>query len=150
MENRIKIADQLLVGTQPTVEDLHELTQQGFKTVVNVRAEREDDQPLSPQDEGEKVRELGLEYRHLPVSMKSMAPELVDQVRQELSKLPSPVYMHCHKGKRAGAMAMMHTACEAGQTGEQTLQMAEQMGFECDQPELAEFVKRYVDKNRKT
>lgn len=42
---------------------------------------------------------------------------------------------------RAGAMARMHVSCEHGMTGEQTLQKAEEMGFECDQPELVEFVK---------
>lgn len=149
MENRIKINDQLFVGAQPTSEQLEALSRQGFKSVVNLRAEGEDDQPLSPQAEGERVRELGMQYMNLPVSMKSMKPELVHQFREELRNLPGPVFVHCHKGKRAGAMVMMHTACEAGHTGEQTLQMAEQMGFECGQPELAEFVKNYIDGNRK-
>ena len=39
----------------------------------------------------------------------------------------------------------MHMAVEQGMTGEQTLQKAEEMGFECDQPELEQFVKDYVD-----
>ena len=149
MESRIKITDQLTVGTQPTDDELRDLANDGFKAIINVRAAGEDEQPLSPEEEGAKVAELGMEYRNVPVSMKTMAPIVVDQFRQELANLPGPVYVHCHKGKRAGAMAMMHTACEAGHTGEQTLQMAEQMGFACDQPELAEFVKSYIDDNRK-
>ena len=149
MEDLMKITDQLFVGAQPTAEYLDGLSQQGFKSVVNLRADGEDEQPLSPHAEAERVRALGMQYLNLPVSMKAMKPELVNQFRQELASLPGPVYVHCHKGKRAGAMAMMHTACEAGHTGEQTLQMAEQMGFECDQPELVEFVKNYIDENRK-
>lgn len=34
-------------------------------------------------------------------------------------------------------------------TGEQTLQQAEKMGFECDQPELKEFVKSHGDGHAK-
>ena len=150
MTDPMKITDQLSVGVQPTADVLHQLSQQGFKSVVNLRAEGEEDQPLSPEAEAEQVGALGMEYLNLPVSMKAMKPELVNQFREALVNLPSPVYVHCHKGKRAGAMAMMHTACEAGHTGEQTLQMAKQMGFECDQPELSEFVKKYIDENRKT
>ncbi len=40
---------------------------------------------------------------------------------------------------------MMHQAVEQGMTGEQTLKQAEEMGFECEQEELREFVKNYVD-----
>lgn len=52
---------------------------------------------------------------------------------------------HCKTGKRAGAMVMMHVASERGMSGKEALQQAEQMGFECDQPELKQFVEQYVD-----
>jgi uncharacterized protein (TIGR01244 family) len=81
--------------------------------------------------------------------MKSMEPEQVDQFRQEFPALSKPVFAHCKSGKRAGAMVMMHMAVEQGMTGEQTLQKAEDMGFECDKVELREFVKNYVDNHSK-
>ncbi len=149
MQERMKITDQLYVGAQPTEEQLKQLADDGFQVVVNLRTEGENEQPLSPQAEGEKVMELGMQYLNIPVSMQNMRPELVSQFREQIAKLAGPVYVHCHKGKRAGAFAMMHTSIEAGHTGEQTLQMAEQMGFECDVPELMEFVKSYIDRNRK-
>ena len=40
---------------------------------------------------------------------------------------------------------MMHLAVQAGWSGADTLQKAEEMGFECKQPELKEFVKSYID-----
>jgi hypothetical protein len=42
-------------------------------------------------------------------------------------------------------MVMMHMAVEQGMTGDQTLQKAEDMGFECEKEELRTFVKNYVD-----
>ena len=141
----MKISDQISVGGQPSEEDLHKLEQDGFKSVVNFRTEGEEEQPLSPQAEGEKVKAAGMQYLHVPVSMKAMGPELVDQFREQLPNLAKPVFAHCKSGKRAGAMVMMSMAVEQGMTGEQTLQKAKEMGFECDQPELEQFVRNYVD-----
>lgn len=145
MEKAMKINDQVTVGAQPSEDQLQQLGKQGFKSVVNFRTDGEEEQPLSPQAEGEKVKAAGMEYLHIPVSMKSMGPEQVDQFRKKFPDLPKPVYAHCKSGKRAGAIVMMNMAVEQGMSGDQTLQQAEQMGFKCDQPELKEFVKSYVD-----
>lgn len=142
---RMKINDQITVGPQPSENELQQLKEQGFRTVVNLRAEGEEEQPLSPEDEGTIVRNLGLEYLHIPVAMKEIHPEQVDQFRAELARLPKPMYAHCKGGKRAGAFAMMHLACEQGMSGEATIQRAMDMGFKCDKPELKEFVRKYVD-----
>lgn len=145
MDQRMKINDQVTVGAQPSEDQLQQLAKQGFKSVVNFRTEGEEDQPLSPQAEGEKVEAAGMAYLHVPVSMKSMGPDQVDQFRDKLAGLPKPVFAHCKSGKRAGAMVMMHMAVEQGMTGDQTLQKAKEMGFECDQPQLEQFVRQYVD-----
>ena len=149
MQESMKINDAVTVGGQPDEGRLAELARGGFKAVVNLRTAGEQDQPLSPEAEGEKVRALGMEYFHLPVSAKDMTPEQVDQFRERLAALPRPVFAHCHRGKRAGAFVMMGVAVEQGMSGDQTLQQAEKMGFQCDQPELEEFVKGYVDRHRK-
>ncbi|MFQ5804107.1 MAG: beta-lactamase hydrolase domain-containing protein [Candidatus Methylomirabilales bacterium] len=149
MEDRIRISHQLTVGSQPTEGQLKQFAEEGFKSVVNLRISDEEDQPLSPDEEGVKVRSLGMEYLHIPISKKAIQPEQVDSFRQEIRRLPEPVFVHCHLGKRAGALAMMHTACEAGISGDQTLERAEQMGFKCDVPELKEFVTGYIDRTGK-
>lgn len=145
MEKLMKISEEISVGPQPSVEELKDLKHQGFQTIVNFRTEGEEDQPLTPEAEGKKVRELGLEYLHIPVSTEEIKSEQVDQFRQRFDGLPKPVYGHCNTGKRSGAFAMMHIASERGVSGEETIQAAHDMGFECDKPELVEFVRRYVD-----
>lgn len=149
MQDRMKISDDVTVGAQPSEDQLAELARGGFKTVVNLRTPGEPEQPLPPDAEGEKVRALGMEYLHIPVSTKDMRTEQVDEFREKLAALPKPAFVHCHRGKRAGAFVMMGVAVEHGMTGDQTLRQAEQMGFECDQPALKEFVKGYVDQRRK-
>ena len=148
MEDRMKLNDHISVGAQPSEEQLRQMAEEGIKAVVNLRTEGEEDQPFSPAEEGEKVRALGMEYLHIPVSSKEPRAEQVDQFRSEVPGLPGPVFVHCAKGKRAGAFAMMHQAVESGWSGDETLEKAEQMGFECDHPALKDFVRGYIDRNR--
>lgn len=145
MTQRLKVNDEFTVGAQPSESEIDVLAKNGFKTVVNFRTKREDQQLLTPEVEGEKVQATGLQYAHFPVDVEAISPEQVDECREKLSKLPTPIFAHCKTGKRAGAMVMMHLACENDMTGEETVQKAESIGFECDKPELIEFVKNYVD-----
>ena len=145
MSQRMKISDEITVGPQPSADEIEKIAGEGFASLINFRTAGEDDQPLSPDAEQQKVEANGLKYLHIPVSMQDMSPEVVDRFREKYSELPKPVFAHCKSGKRAGAMVMMHMAAEQGMTGEQTLTQAKKMGFECDQPQLEQFVKNYVD-----
>lgn len=149
MSDRIKISDRFTVSrTQPTREDLQEIKQQGFQSVVNLRTAGEDDTPLSPQEEGEIVKELGMEYLHLPVSRDNLNTARVDRFRQETAELTQPILVHCHTGRRSGAFVMMDVASREGMSGEKTVQKAKDMGFKCDVPRLEEFVENYVDSHQ--
>lgn len=146
MSNRMKLTDDITVGPQPTESEIKSLPAEGFMSVVNFRTTGEEGQPLSPDDELQRVHEAGMNYLHVPVSMDGMDQSKVDSFREQFASLPKPVFAHCKSGKRAGAMTMMHMAVEHGMTGEQALQKAEEMGFECDKPELMQFVKSYINK----
>ncbi|TWU08086.1 beta-lactamase hydrolase domain-containing protein [Stieleria varia] len=113
MPNRMKFNDQLTVGPQPSEDELISLPSEGFQSVINFRTDGEDEQPLSPTVEGEKIEGMGLNYLHVPVAMDAMDESKVDQFREQYESLPKPVFAHCKSGKRAGAMMMMHTASNA-------------------------------------
>lgn len=146
MASHVKFNQAITVGGQPAMEELRQLKDQGFRSVVNLRAAGEENQPLSPQEEGRRVEELGMDYANIPVTMDSMSEDKVEEFRRRLAALPQPVYVHCAGGKRAGAFTMMHVAVEQKMSGDQALQKARDMGFECDAPALEKFVKTYVDR----
>lgn len=145
MAEKIRFNRAITVGGQPSAEELRRLKQQGFAAVINLRTHAEEDQPLQPDEEGELVRSLGMEYMHLPVAADSLKDVKVDAFRDELDKLPEPIFVHCSSGKRAGAFTMMDMAVKEDMSGQEAVQQAEQMGFECDVPELEAFVKDYID-----
>lgn len=144
MAHRITISDQLSVDTgQPTRDELARLSQEGFKTVVNLRTGDEQNQPLSPEAEGDVVRAAGLEYVHIPVASTDPRPDQVDQFSEKLSGLPGPVLVHCASGRRSGAFGVLHLAVRQGLSGEEALAKAKSLGFDLNSPELEDFVRRY-------
>ncbi len=144
----MQITDDIAVAAQPSLEELKNLKSQGFRSVVNLRVEHEDEEMISPLDEGDIVRDQELAYLHLPVSGSDMRSQQVDDFRQCLENLEGPVLVHCKAGKRAGAFAMIHKALEQGWSGKQTLSEAEKAGFACDNPQLKQFVSEYVDQKQ--
>ena len=67
-----KISDKVMVGAQPSAEELADLRARGFVTVVNLRTEGEKNQPLLPGDEGAHAQAVGLSYHHIPVSLSNL------------------------------------------------------------------------------
>jgi uncharacterized protein (TIGR01244 family) len=143
------MSDEITVGPQPSSEDLARLSEQGFRSVVNLREAGEEGQPMSPAEEGEEAGKFNMAYTNLPVSSKSpMRDEQVDQFRETLEQLPKPAFVHCAKGKRAGALALMHQALENDWSGDEAIEQAAAMGFEIDNPQMADFVRAYIDQRR--
>lgn len=145
MTEKIRFNRAITVGGQPSADELQRLQQNGFKSVINLRTSAEQDNSLEPDEEGELVRSLGMEYINLPVATDSLKDVKVDAFRDELDKLSEPIFVHCSSGKRAGAFTMMDAAVKEDMSGNEAVNMAEQMGFECDVPELEAFVKQYID-----
>ena len=141
-----KINDRFSVGLgHPGKPELAQLAEDGFRAVVNLRQQDEDGQPLQPDDEGQAVRALGMDYIHIPVAGDALDASVVDKFRECVSGLSEPIFVHCASGKRSGALTMMHVASKEGLSGDEALRRAEEMGFECDSADLEQFVKNYVD-----
>lgn len=140
------LTDRIAIGEQPSIEDLDELSKNGYRAVVNLRDSGEQG-GISPEEEGIKVREFGMLYSHVPVTLQTLNDDLMARFREEIVAMPGPVFVHCAAGKRAAAIALMHVATVKGMTGDEALQEAARMGFELDNPKFAEFVKRYVDEH---
>jgi uncharacterized protein (TIGR01244 family) len=142
--NAQKITSDVSIGAQPSETDLKQLARDGVKTVINLRVENEQEGQLSPMDEGQLARDLGLEYLHIPVIGDQIREGQVDEFRNAVENLPKPIYAHCAKGKRAATLSMMDRAVREGWSGKETLSQTKKMGFDLN-PNLEKFVKEYVD-----
>ncbi len=142
-----KITDNISVATfDPNKNSFKTFADKGFKSVINLQTEDEE-QNVSSKKEETLANDNNLNYKHFGVSKDNLSQSMVDNFRQELESLPTPIVVHCKSGKRSGAFVMMHIGCQKNMSGEEVIEQAENMGFECDVPELEQFLKKYVNEH---
>jgi protein tyrosine phosphatase (PTP) superfamily phosphohydrolase (DUF442 family) len=95
------VANGLYRGGQPERAGFQYLKSNGIKTVINLRMEN---------DEEVIVKELGMKYVHIPISIKpwSRIPDAAIEQYFKVLNDPTnyPIFFHCRRGAdRTGAMA---------------------------------------------
>jgi uncharacterized protein (TIGR01244 family) len=125
----------ITVGDQPTEEDLDQLKREGYSGVVNLRNEGEPEQPMSPAQEGEKVRALGMEYLHYGVGAAPLSAQGVTSVCDFVDRHAQgsqKVLVHCRKGGRALALLLLQQARANGWGAAEAIARGKAMGLEVD------------------
>ncbi len=146
--SRIELSNTVTVGRKPPSKDeIGQLRDQGFRSVLDLRSASEPTPDLSPQQEAAEARRHGLEYIHYPVPLNIADKQLLDGFGEAIAQAPKPVLVHCASGKRAGMFALAHTSVEAGVPGEEMLEMAKHLGVLYGSPELRRMFARYVDQH---
>jgi uncharacterized protein (TIGR01244 family) len=123
---------------------LEQAASAGMKSLVNFRASGEKG-GLSPEEEQQQAKRLGMNYLHYPIIADNLDGALVDDFRRSLDDLPQPVFLHCASGKRAGAMTLMALAADKGWDGETALQEGKSRGIDLTDETIGQFVKSYAD-----
>ncbi len=120
-------AEDLLVGGQPTPEQLAEVAKAGFHTVVNLRASGEQ----SEWDEAEKSAELGMAYFALPIaSGKDLTADKARRLDEILSSIDAlPALVHCASGNRVGALLALKAFYVEGDDTETALRKGTEAGL---------------------
>lgn len=114
-------------GGQPTPEQLRAAATAGLRRVINLRPPNED----AGYDEAALARELGLDYRTLPVAGPSeLTREKVTQLDAWLAESPGPpTLIHCASGNRVGALMALREAWLKGQPAERALSVGRAWGL---------------------
>jgi uncharacterized protein (TIGR01244 family) len=85
---------------QPTDEGLRRLKELGFRTVINLRTEKE-----GAREEKEQVEAAGLRYVWVPVTPDTFSMADVESVARVLDdEGAEPTLVHCAVGSRVGAV----------------------------------------------
>ena len=127
----------LLTGGQPTEEQLAELADAGYRTLVNLRTPGENQ--ISDR-EAELVEGLGMRYVHLPVAG---AEGLTEDNARELAELLDdesryPMVVHCGSGNRVGALFALEAFHVDGESPETALQIGKETGLTRLEPVVRE------------
>lgn len=121
------IDSEVSVAGELNPEQLQQVSQQGFKSVLNLRIPREKGFLV---DEPQIVEALGMEYAHVPVNPSALSGELIAQVSEQIDILPKPVLMHCSLGLRSAGIALLRVGIDRGITVEEFLQKTTALGLD--------------------
>ncbi len=110
----------VLSGGQPTPEQIEAAARGGFRTVINLRTEREP----GFEWERERVEAFGMRYVQIPVAgADGLTRENVERIDAALTEAleEGPVLLHCGSGNRIGAILALRAAWLEGADADQAL-----------------------------
>ncbi|MEE2757486.1 MAG: protein tyrosine phosphatase family protein [Myxococcota bacterium] len=118
--------DDLLVGGQPSRDDLNAARDAGFKTIVNIRGLGEDGTDWEP----DFVNGLGLNYHHIPVSgPMDLTEEKAQLLMETIESSRYPLMIHCASGNRVGALFAINAFIRGGVSRADALQIGTDAGL---------------------
>ena len=117
----------ILVGGQPSVEQLEQAAQAGYRTIVNLRSPGE----KGSWDEAAKAATLGLRYVAIPMAG---ADGLTAENAQALAEIVDdpqalPAMVHCASGNRVGGLFAMRAFHFDGKSAESALAVGREAGL---------------------
>jgi len=95
----------MLIGPQPTEDDLRQAKQEGIKTVIDFRLPSE-----TPTPNSELVARSGLDYVNIPVNKTSLSADQVDALDRAMRDKDGPFLLHCASGARAATLLVLSQA----------------------------------------
>jgi protein tyrosine phosphatase (PTP) superfamily phosphohydrolase (DUF442 family) len=126
----------LIVGGQPTIDDLQLLHRVGVKHVVNLRGENEENH----FDERNVLSEMDSEYHTIPLTdIRSFTKETAERLNNILS-FNEPTLIHCATGNRVGALITLQAFWCAGVSAQQALDLGVQAGLTQLKPGISQLI----------
>lgn len=142
----IQIDSNLYRGAQPSAEGFRALAEQGIKTVIDLRAERDE-----IRDEQRLVEAAGMKFVSIPVGGSSTPADA--QVAQFFSVIDDPasgpVFFHCKRGAdRTGTMAAIYRIRRQGWDVDRAISEAKNVGMHWYFVNMRSYIRSYAERNQ--
>ncbi|MDH5480006.1 MAG: bifunctional protein tyrosine phosphatase family protein/NAD(P)/FAD-dependent oxidoreductase [Nitrosomonas sp.] len=103
-----KLDERVSVTGQITIDDIDEIVNAGFRSIICNRPDFEGGGEQPTSEELEVVaKSLGVTFAYLPVRIGVIPDERGEAFKQLVSELPTPILAFCGSGKRATALHQM-------------------------------------------
>ncbi|WP_026100433.1 beta-lactamase hydrolase domain-containing protein [Fortiea contorta] len=121
-----KINEQLAISGQIVPFQLQQIAEDGYKSVLNLRAS--DEQGWLDYEQ-EKTELLGLCYVNMPIKAEEINRQSTLLAFQAISELPKPILIHCDNSLRSAAIVLLYIATKQGITFENAWQQTINLGL---------------------
>lgn len=108
--NRMKLTDAVTVGSAMSAEDFAEAAADGFKSIINNRADTDNNLIVTPVEEAALAVQHGLEYRHIPMTSGTISVKAAAEFAKALDELPKPILAHCSGAARSATLWVLSQA----------------------------------------
>ena len=115
---------------QPTVDDVAELAERGYRSIISNRPEAETEDQPAWLDLKAAAAAKGMDAVQIPVVMGQITDEQVAEFRNALEQLPKPVAVFCRTGTRAALMWAL--ANQASLTVDERISIAGKEGYDLE------------------
>lgn len=97
----VPITDTFAVADQPDLPEIEGLGRAGAKLLINNRPDGEEAGQPGSAAEAEAAGNVGLAYRHLPVTGAAIGRDDIRRFQQAVHEAEGPVVAHCRSGTRS-------------------------------------------------
>jgi len=99
-----KLNDDLTVAPQIGIEEIAQVAEQGFKTLICNRPDGEEPgQPIA-EDMADAAGDQGMTFVHQPVISGNLSFDDVEQFGKLLDDVPKPILAYCRSGTRCSTL----------------------------------------------
>jgi uncharacterized protein (TIGR01244 family) len=119
------VTESLAIGNIVSPEELKEIHQQGYQTIIDLCMLNE-----ANQLNAESVEQLGFEFISLPIDRLNLSPATLETFIQTVNTAPKPIYTRCASGLRAGVLTLLTLAVEQDWTEQHYLERRQALGLE--------------------
>lgn len=139
------VSEKVLLADQPTINAFKKLADNGYKTVINLRTDKEG---ADLNAENKSVVQARMKYIQIPIDSNNPqdadAEKFIKAAKQETI---NPTFIHCGSANRAAAMWMIYSVVEQGEDKKAALAIAEKAGLKSEV--MKKFAKRYINEHKK-
>ena len=115
---------------QPSVDEIAELAERGYRSIISNRPENETEDQPSWLDLKAAAAARGMDAVQIPIVMGQISNEQIDAFREALERLPKPIAVFCRSGTRAALMWAL--ANEAKLTVDERFAIAREAGYDLE------------------
>ncbi|BAB73066.1 alr1109 [Nostoc sp. PCC 7120 = FACHB-418] len=126
MDTVRKINNELAIAGQITPIQFQKITEDGYKSVLNLRSP---DEKGLLDNEQDKLEFLGLRYINFPMKFEEINNLTTLQILQTINELPKPLLIHCDNSIRSSVLALLYVATKQGITFEKALELSSNLGL---------------------
>jgi uncharacterized protein (TIGR01244 family) len=132
----------VMAAGQPTGEQIQLLAEEGYKTLIDLRA------PAEPHGvpEPEAARQNGMAYVNIPITLDTLGHATIDRFLEAMETAQRPILLHCSSSNRVGALYYAWLVLEKGVSPQEALKRSKAAGLRA--PELIDKVAKLVAERR--